>query len=204
MNDHSAKTRSELPPELTDDDVYDAMGRLPGYLDITTDDFRSLYRLAYDHALKRLVGGLVARELMRPAGVVLQPRVTLHHAAELMAAGRLKSAPVCDERGLVLGVLSETDVLRKLGATTFLELVAQSPGLRADQDRLLRKTMVADVMSSPAATVEEDGGYEAILSAFRSHGGRRMPVVDRDGRLTGMLVRKDFLSACPLGFGADG
>jgi len=81
MNDQEA---DRLAPELTDDDVYDAMGRLPRYLDITTNDFRALYRLAFAHAVERLVGGLSAKTLMRAELQTLLPEFTLGHAAQVM------------------------------------------------------------------------------------------------------------------------
>jgi len=202
MNDRPPHEKlPELGPELTDDDVYDAMGRLPGYLDITTEDFRALYRLAFGHALERLVGGLRARDLMRPVSEAPGPDLTLDRAAALMAGQRLKSSPVVDAEGGVVGVISETDVLRHLGAATFLELVTQPPERQADRDRLLGSASVGDVMTSPAVTVAEGADYETILQAFRSHTGRRMPVVDGRNRLVGVLARKDFLAACPLGLG---
>ena len=201
MSDRSDTARKRRVPELTDDDIYDAMGRLPGYLDITTDDFRDLYRLAYDHALERLAGSLRARSLMHADGPSLRPDLVLDRAAELMAAQRLKSAPVVDARGIVVGVLSESDILRQLGAGTALELVAQPASRRVGLDRLLRERLVSEVMTSPAVTVRADDDYETILRAFRSHGGRRMPVVDAGGRLIGMLARMDFLAACPIGVG---
>jgi len=51
---------SELPldfdhePELTDEDILDAMQHIPGYLDISTEDFRIIYHLAWRHAVARL------------------------------------------------------------------------------------------------------------------------------------------------------
>ena len=41
-------------PELTDDDILDAMKHVPGYLDISTEDFRMIYHLAWRHAMHRL------------------------------------------------------------------------------------------------------------------------------------------------------
>jgi len=39
---------------LSDDDILDAMQHIPGYLDISTEDFRIIYHLAWQHALERL------------------------------------------------------------------------------------------------------------------------------------------------------
>jgi CBS domain-containing protein len=47
-----------------------------------------------------------------------------------------------------------------------------------------------------AVTVDQDADYETMLGALRAHSGRRqMPVVDRRGRLVGVLARRDFLAA---------
>jgi CBS-domain-containing membrane protein len=45
---------AEHEPELTDDDILDAMQHVPGYLDISTEDFRVIYHLAWRHAIARL------------------------------------------------------------------------------------------------------------------------------------------------------
>lgn len=186
-------------PVLTDADVLDAMTRLPGYLDITTEDFRALYRLAYEHAVERLTGDLRARDLMRPAKAAISPDLTLRAAVGIMAGRQWKSAPVTEGAGIVVGMLSETDILRRLGAETFLELVTQPSDRRADLDLLLDRTLVRDVMTAPAVTVQGDAGFASMVQAFQSHRGRRMPVVDAQARLQGILARKDFLQACPRG-----
>lgn len=41
-------------PELTDEDILDAMAHVPGYIDISTEDFRAIYHLAWRHAMERL------------------------------------------------------------------------------------------------------------------------------------------------------
>lgn len=50
-------------------------------------------------------------------------------------------------------------------------------------------------MSAPAVTVHEQARFDEVLQAFRRHQGRSMPVIDTDGRLRGLLLRKDFLHA---------
>jgi CBS-domain-containing membrane protein len=54
-------------------------------------------------------------------------------------------------------------------------------------------------MTAPAVTVRPQAGFRQIIAAFRRHAGRSMPVVDDDGRLAGMLLRKDFLEALDRG-----
>jgi CBS-domain-containing membrane protein len=45
---------AEHEPELTDEDILDAMRHVEGYLDISTEDFRIIYHLAWKHAVARL------------------------------------------------------------------------------------------------------------------------------------------------------
>jgi len=47
---------AEHEPELSDEDILDAMQHIPGYLDISTEDFRIIYHLAWRHAVARLQG----------------------------------------------------------------------------------------------------------------------------------------------------
>ena len=53
-------------------------------------------------------------------------------------------------------------------------------------------------MTAPAVTVTTNAGFREIVSAFHAHEGRSMPVVDADGKLQGLLLRKDFVKACHL------
>lgn len=53
-DEHGARIDAEHEPELTDADILDAMQNIPGYLDISTEDFRVIYHLAWRHAVARL------------------------------------------------------------------------------------------------------------------------------------------------------
>ena len=101
-----------LGVDLTDDDCYEAMREIPGYLDISLEDFREVYRLALAHAAGRLTGGLTAGDLMEPVTLTLTPDQPLDQAVRSLAGMGLKGAPVVDGSGRPVGMLSETDVLR--------------------------------------------------------------------------------------------
>jgi len=184
--------------ELTDADILEAMSEIPGYLDISTADFRDLYHLAYRHALDRMFRGISARRLMRAPIVPLAPEMSLATAIPLFISQELKALPVVEAESRVLGILTETDVLRALGALTFLAWVGQmlAEGRGFSPAKVQRP--VRELMTSPAVTVPLDAGIGQLLAAFRSHPGRAIPVVDLEGRLAGMLLRKQFLTACHL------
>lgn len=184
--------------ELTDDDILDAMRHISGYLDITTEDFRSIYHLAHRHALERLFVGVTAGRLMRSAIEPLHPNTTLDRAARTLADSGYKGLPVVDANRYVIGMLTETDFLKRLKAESFLELLLRMLEDSFEFTHSCHETTVSAAMTKPAVTVSQDAGFLEILEAFHQHGGRSMPVVGTDGRLLGLLLRKDFFAAYKL------
>jgi len=188
------------PPEvdLSDDDILDAMRQIPGYLDISTEDFRAIYHLAHAHALERLFRQVRAGGLMRTGLTPLHLDTRMDQAAGSLARQGSKGLPVVDSAGIVVGMLTETDFLRRLGADTFLELLLRLVADGAIFTHRCHETPVSEAMTAPAITVTADAGLRDMLRAFRAHPGRSMPVVDSGGRLQGLLLRKDVAHACGL------
>lgn len=184
--------------ELTDDDILDAMQHISGYLDISTEDFREIYHLAHRHALERLFVGVTAGRLMRSAIEPLQPDTTLDIAARTIADSGYKGLPVVDAGGYVIGMLTETDFLKRLKAENFLGLLLKMLEDTFEFTHRCHETPVREAMTQPAVTVNRNAGFLEILDAFHMHGGRSMPVVAADGKLLGLLLRKDFFAAYKL------
>ncbi len=187
----------EVPEmELADSDILDAMRHIPGYLDITTDDFRTIYHLAHRHAVNRLFGGFSAQSAMRTGIAPLHPDMPLDEAARALVRSGYKALPVVDANGRVAGMLTENDFLRRLEVDTFLQLLLNLLDEKFEFRHRCHETPVSKAMTSPAITVGKDAGFAEAIAAFNRHEGRSMPVVDGDGRLLGLLLRKDFLGAC--------
>lgn len=193
----SAERLPEL--ELSDEDILDAMQHIPGYLDITTEDFRAIYHVAHAHALNRLFGGIRAAALMRGDIEPLGTDMTLADAARSMMRQGCKALPVTDAENRVLGILTETDYLRWLGTDSLLALLLPAAASRAgDPATGMQAHKVSAAMTAPVVSVGLDAGVRAIVAAFHRHPGHHMPVVDAAGRLCGLLSRKQFLAACPF------
>lgn len=197
---NTADADDRLPElELSDEDILDAMQRIPGYLDITTEDFRAIYHVAHAHALTRLFGGIRAAGLMRHDIEPLTPAMSLAAAARGMMRQGSKALPVADADGRVIGMLTETDYLRWLGTDSLLALLLPADAGRAgDPAAALQAGTVGAAMTAPTVSVDLDAGVGAILAAFHRHPGHHMPVVDAAGHIRGLLSRKQFLAACPL------
>ena len=194
--DQAENNSDEL--ELTDDDILDAMRHIPGYLDITTEDFRAIYHHAHHHALERLFTGMTAARLMRTAIKPLHPDTTLDIAARTLADSGYKALPVVDSNSCVIGMLTETDFLKRLKVDSFFELLLRMLEDSFEFTHRCHETAVSTAMTKPAVTIGRDAKFLEILDAFHRHGGRSMPVVEADGRLLGLLLRKDFIAAYHL------
>lgn len=191
-------TPSQTQIDLSDDDIRAAMAEIPGYLDISMGDFRELYQHAFRHALERLSGRTTAGQMMLPATWTVRGEMFLDRVVEGMAARVLKGLPVVDDAQRVVGVLTETDLLRHFGVKTFTQFLDR---YLADPDVLehaLHETTVAEIMTAPAITVEVDARFSRIVERFHVRAANRLPVVDHDGVLVGVLSRKDFIHAFHL------
>ncbi|MDD5250839.1 MAG: CBS domain-containing protein [Rhodocyclaceae bacterium] len=201
-NDENAAAGSgeQDPPELElcDEDILDAMRHIPGYLDISTEDFRAVYHLAHRHAVERLFGRIRARGLMHAGIPSLAPDMMLDEAARALVRSGYKSLPVVDGQGNVVGMLTETDFLRRLQADQFLELLLRLIDDSCEVTHRCHETPVSAAMTAPAISVGIDAGFREIMAAFRRHPGRSVPVLDEHGRVCGLLLRKDFLAAFSL------
>lgn len=92
------------------------------------------------------------------------------------------------------------DAQQPIGMLTDRDLVQRVLAQRLDSN----SATVGDVMTPAPKTICEDDSIEAALSLMRSGCFRRLPVVDRDGKLTGILSLDDVLILLAEEFGQIG
>ena len=178
---------------LPDEDVQAAMRSMTGYVDITPEDFREIYAIAHEQALRRLFFARDVPHLMRRDLSALKPEQNLCQAAEQMALMHAHTLPVVDESGRVLGDVSEWNVLRGFGADTFFSLVFRVMSRHEHFADYCQRTTVAEVMTTPATVLPERGSFSDIARAFHRVDCQRLPVVDANGILLGVVLRRDFM-----------
>lgn len=184
--------------ELQDEDIYEAMKSVPGYLDITPGDFKEVYQLAYAHALERLSRVVTAGEIMTRQVVSVRPDTPLPEVAAAMGSRGISGVPVVDDAGQVLGVISEKDFLTTMGVAepkNFMVLVASCLKSQGCVALPIKKREAADLMSIPAVTVGPDTSVKEIAAIFTEKGINRVPVTDPEGRLLGLVSRGDLVKA---------
>jgi CBS domain-containing protein len=92
---------------------------------------------------------------------------------------------------------------RGVGTLVVLNSAGAPAGLVTDRDLVLRvlaasrdadETKVAEVMTLEPRSVREDNSIEGAIALMRAGGFRRLPVVDGDGRLVGIVSLDDVLA----------
>jgi CBS domain-containing protein len=115
------------------------------------------------------------KDVMTSEVVTVSPEASLKSAAGLLAEYRVSGLPVVDSAGAVLGVISEADILLK---------EVGDPALTAEQ-----------AMTSPARTIGPDRPVTEAAKRMLGESVNRLPVVDEDGNLIGIVTRADLVRA---------
>lgn len=131
--------------------------------------------------------------LMTREVVTVSPEAPLRDAAELLAEHHVAGLPVCAADGVVVGLLSEGDVVRvEQGMPHGKSRLALLFG-RTNGDRAHART-VAEAMSAPAITIEPAADISEAARLMIARTVHRLPVVE-GGRLVGILARADLVRA---------
>jgi CBS domain-containing protein len=136
-----------------------------------------------------------AQDVMTTKVTTIETGATVREAAKRMLARRVSALPVVDDRGRVIGIVSEGDLVRRAELGTE---VARSWWLRMfaeDEARDYIRThgaSVADVMSTPAIGVRRATPLHEVARLMEKHRVKRLPVLEA-GRLVGIVSRADLV-----------
>lgn len=181
------------PVDISDDDIYDAMKEIPGYLDITPGDFKEVYRFAYQHAVERFSSVKAGAAMVREV-ISVTRKTPLVQVAEAMARHGVSGVPVVEEGERVVGVISEKDFLTRMGeqdAKTFMGVVAECLKGLGCVAVSIRGQNAEDIMTSPAVTVNEETSIMEIANILTEKNINRVPVINQQDRLVGIITRAD-------------
>jgi CBS domain-containing protein len=133
--------------------------------------------------------------VMTPAAKVVsvRPGTPYKQIVRLLTQNAVSAVPVLGEAGHVLGVVSEADLLLKESRTGS---AASRPALSAKQSLARHKAEGAtavELMTAPAVIVGPDEQIAAAARLLEEHRIKRLPVVDGEGRLVGIVSRRDLL-----------
>ncbi len=143
-----------------------------------------------------------AREFMTKDPVTVSPDTPTPEVARLLLAHGISAAPVVDDGGTPIGMVSEGDLLgrdeadRQARRDWWLMLLAEGEALHPDFLATLRNPQLTarEVMSAPVVRITETTEAREIARLLEEYRIKRVPVV-RDDRIVGIVSRADLLRA---------
>ena len=128
---------------------------------------------------------MLVREVMTSDPVTVRAGTTVKAALRLLDENDVSSLPVVDEGGRVCGVVSEADLIRDLvGPDQRLHEIPIADPLPANG-------YVDEVMTPHAITVHPETDLAEAVELVTSTGIKCLPVVDKQGRVVGVVSRRD-------------
>jgi len=142
-----------------------------------------------------------ASDVMTTKIVSVSPENSVRHAAEIMLEHRVSGLPVIDGRGVLVGVISEGDLIRRteLGAEAIISITNSAMAAEERAFAFIRRSSwkVGDAMSRNPVVVDEAASLAHVSRLMQEHGIKRIPVAC-DGELVGIVSRADLLKAIIL------
>ncbi len=140
-----------------------------------------------------------ARDIMTSPVFTVAPRTPLVEVVNLMLDRRISAVPVVDDGGMLLGIVSEGDLLRRkeLGIAPEQSWWLKALGAKAalaDEFVRAHATRAEEVMTEDVHAIGEDTPLPDIAKLLERNRIKRVPVVS-NGRVTGIVSRANLLQA---------
>lgn len=113
--------------------------------------------------------------VMTPNPASCSPETSLREVARLMLQNDCGEIPVVDPTQRLLGVITDRDIV--------IRVVAEG--------RDTNSVRVSEVMTTPVTSVTTDAGLAHVIEVMETRQIRRVPVIDQDGKLVGIVAQAD-------------
>jgi len=185
---------------IEDEDIRAALKDMRTYIDITEEDLKKIFELAIEHARRRLKKRIPVSDVMTRDVITVKKDMNIKDVARLLSEKRISGVPVVDDLNRVIGIVTEADIIfqtgqkRSRGLREFLRELIGEPHPK-DIKEPLSDLRVEDIMSTPVITATSDMDIRDVAAIFAEKRIKRIPVVDSEGRLIGIISRQDIVRA---------
>ena len=136
------------------------------------------------------------KDLMTTDVVTIGPEASLKDVARVLAERKISGLPVVDAERRVLGIVSEADILYKEKGSEekggfFGWLLLE--GVEAEA-KLAART-AGEAMTTPVISIGPEKPVAEAAAKMIEYGVNRLPVVDEQGKLVGLVSRADLVRA---------
>ncbi len=144
---------------------------------------------------------LAVSRIMRDDVTAVQPSAPVAQVVTLLLERGVRSLPIIDDDGRLLGILTDGDLLHRAGLTARLSLQKDLPAEQAGAllAALRQSPLTAgEIMTTPVISVRGDESVRTAVARMVKHNLKRLPVVSEDERLIGMVTRIDVFRAVEM------
>jgi CBS domain-containing protein len=143
---------------------------------------------------------MLARKIMNQNVIAVPEETTIEEAAGILTKNNVSGAPVVNQAGKLVGIITEEDLLHKktnprvpgflniLGAFIYISGVER---YREDLKKLAA-TKVFEIMTTGVVTVDGDAEIEQVAALMVEHDIKRLPVMEND-TMIGIISRADIV-----------
>jgi CBS domain-containing protein len=139
---------------------------------------------------------IAVRDVMTTNVVSVRKYDDISHVIQTVSELNIGGLPVVDNENHVVGIISEADILSAMGIEkepTFRDILKHLVGESLPERKL--GDIVGDIMTFPVVTVRFDEDISVAAQAMHEKRIRRVPVVDGENRLMGIVSRRDIIRA---------
>ncbi len=148
----------------------------------------------------------LVKDLMTPNPVTVKPFDLVETVLQRLEDNHVSGLPVVDDDDKVIGVISEADLLfreRPIKLPLYLNFLGsffylEPPGKFKQQLRKTLGVLVQDVMTANPITVTPDTPIAKAANFMIEKRVNRLPVIDNQGQLVGIITREDLLKALKI------
>lgn len=141
-----------------------------------------------------------ARDVMITKVITAKPSNTIRELLVLLISNRIGGVPVVDDRGNLIGMVSDGDVLRYLSPKPLSVIGLYSLVYVEEEEKieevLSRKldTQIKEIMTKRnILKVSPDEEFEKTIRLLSQHHFKKLPVVNGAGRVIGVISRGDLV-----------
>ncbi len=136
-----------------------------------------------------------AGDIMTSPVYTVGPEDLVRRVVALLCVHRISGVPVVSEKGLLLGLISERDILKAMLPAAARRSGAKVPVARGRDCRDVRELRARDLMVTEVVTAPSDAEPLLLASLMALRKIRRIPIVDDRKKLLGIVSHGDVYRA---------
>lgn len=116
------------------------------------------------------------RDIMRKEIITAKIHDNVQKISKILTEKKISNIPVTGEKGKLIGVVSEQDIIRAMESRDFMKMTAKN------------------IMTKHVLSIKENDSLEYVSKVFMEHPFRRLPVT-RNKKVVGTVTREDIISS---------